>query len=104
MFVEEKKQGEVKHLDAASKLLLEAAALIERRGLPSCAKDDAGRGCVIVSLSECGMTSDVYEALRRLSASFGEQWVRIPSWSDRLGAQGRTDEVVAKMRAVAFSS
>jgi len=102
MFVEEKAKGEVKELDAVSKLLLRAAALIEERGLPDREKDEAGRACVILTISELGdIPKDIHDALMKLQLSLG---ITIATWSDRAGAEGRAHEVISKLRAVAFSS
>ena len=79
MFVEEKAKGEVKELDAASQLLLAAANFLERHQLHQ------GDFC----------SSD------RQRAKIGDNFA-LADWNDR---PGRTkEEVIAKLRAVAFSS
>ncbi len=107
MFVEHKEHGEVKELDAASNLLLKAAALIEAEGLSidgMC--DDLGRRCVIGALTaldgKCSLAWQ--EACNRMNeAVTGHKNDCMGPWSDSMAQQGRAAEVVAKVRAVALS-
>lgn len=123
MFVEEKAKGEVKELDAASKLLLRAAALIEKHGLcKGTLVNHAGsycvRGAMIVAAGETpvyiaypdegpsrpglgwgnlSIDSVAVEADRRLETKIGNsaKWNNEP---ERTAA-----EVIDTLRAVAFS-
>ena len=108
MFVEktERPQGEeqpsrerVQPLDDVSKLLLKAADVIERRGLPDCAFNHKGQSCVIVTCGEIAQDFGLTErATERLQKHVGY----VPDWSDKAGREGRGAEVVAKLRAVAL--
>jgi hypothetical protein len=111
MFVEEKAKGEVKELDAVSKLLLKAADLIEDHGhCKGQTRSGNGRFCLwgaICMVSHGTPFSDFNEeqpewkALYRVMAALENDLSPI-SWNnapERTGA-----EVIAKLRAVAFSS
>jgi hypothetical protein len=90
----------VQPLDEASKLMLKTADLIEKRGLPDCAIDKQGRGCVIVTMGEVGGGHEhSQEAIDRLNRSGIKD---VAYWSDSAGGAGRFMEVVAKLRAVAL--
>lgn len=113
MFVEEKSKGEVKELDATSNLLLKAAALIEEYGhCKNQTQDQAGRLCLWggILMATYGSPFRVgrplcegpaWKALERCHVALpGELspicWNNAP---ERTGA-----EVIAKLRAAAFSS
>lgn len=111
MFVEHKEVGEVKELDAASRLLLKAADCIEERGLAkNCQQDAKGRLCAYGALMLAnGGTPEgfndgrdraaIREASERLTKAVGCKYGPA-SWNN---APERTKaEVVAKMRAVAL--
>jgi len=98
MFVTEKAEGEVKELDAASKLLLKAAALLEK---PGEWEGNKGRNCALSAIWEMGDIAQIKEAETRFVAQFGSKQ-GVYNWND---AKGRTAaEVIAKLRAVAFAS
>lgn len=110
MFVEEKKQGEVKELDAASQLLLAAANFLERKQLHQgdFVSPDFQRFCLMGAIRfaqhgdprrpSYGIGNIARDRLRaRLGEDDGPA-----QWNDE---PGRTkEEVVAMLRAVAFSS
>lgn len=109
MFLDDKPQGEVKELDAASKLLLKAAELIESQGW--CKQYIGTRGgplCIEGALNVAAGRdpSAIYRynsvtevALRRIQNALG---VRPFQWND--APERMVGEVVSKLRAVAFSS
>lgn len=99
MFVEHKEVGETKELDAASKTLLRAAELLERDGWCQGAYFDGNSACTIGALMDAAADiQDRNAAIYRLKDAL-DGW-NIFNWND---APGRTkEEVVAKLRAVAF--
>jgi hypothetical protein len=107
MFVEEKANGEVKKLDEISHLLLKAAALIERDGWGDgdCKKRGycAFAAMVVADGPHATSTPLARQAGLRFAKALGfNSTTPIFRWND---APGRTkEEVIAKLRAVAFSS
>lgn len=110
MFLEHKEAGEVTPtLDLEAQLLLEAARFLETNGWlqrsygwgdgPHCL-----RGAIIVAGAKRGLNYDEgpRQAIRRVDATFDDTGLGSLIWNDR---PGRTAvEVIAKLRAVAFSS
>ena len=109
MFVEHKEAGEVKELDAAAKLLLKAATLIEEYGW--CQKELItldGRMCLIgaIDTANCHkMTYDSELAMARADAATGIESTTIlreaATWNDAIGR--KQDEVVALLRRAALA-
>lgn len=99
MFVEEKAKGEVKELDEASQILMDAAALIEKHGFWKNGSGLDGR-CAMLAIAYIAKGRSYTEARLRFTKAIGGSDVRdIYSWND---AHSK-DEVIAKLRAVALS-
>lgn len=112
MFVEHKEQGELpSRVSEVAQYLLKAAAYIEEHGwCQNHINDAAGRVCLAGAIyavgggflddgipKRCPVRSEAFDAIRN---ALPDCTFRIPAWND---APGRTqDEVVAKIRAVAF--
>lgn len=109
MFCDEKPQGEVKELDAVGKLLLKAADLIESQGwCKNYIGTTTGSVCIEGALNVAAgkdpsaifrYGSVPERALMRINSALG---VRAYQWNDE--PERVVGEVVAKLRAVAFSS
>lgn len=99
MFVEEKAKGEVEELDETSQILMDAAALIEKHGFWKNGSGMNGR-CAMLAIADSARGRSHTEARLRFTKAIDGSDIRdIYSWND---AHSK-DEVVAKLRAVAFS-
>lgn len=118
MFVEDKAKGEVRELDQATRLLLNAASLLERVGhCKGIRLDGEGRHCVLGAIDVAAgydpenvmdesKNAAWHDAVNRIATFIygdaGEANWRAAKWNN---APERTAaEVISTLRTVAFSS